>query len=64
MSVPIIIAHGSLGAFDEIIFLGVGLIFLGMMGVSWLRSRNEAEFVDEETPAEPQDDTPDRFRLD
>lgn len=36
---PVILAHGALGPFDEIIFIGVAVIFLGMMGVSWLRSQ-------------------------
>ena len=36
---PVILAHGALGPFDEIIFIGIAVIFLGMMGVSWLRSQ-------------------------
>ena len=36
---PVILAHGALGPFDEIIFISVAVIFLGMMGVSWLRSQ-------------------------
>jgi hypothetical protein len=42
MSTPIILAHGALGSWDEVIFLSVGALFLIMMGVSWLRSRNVA----------------------
>lgn len=38
---PPVLAHGALGVFDEIIFLGVGVIFLVLMAVSWLRSRNQ-----------------------
>ncbi len=34
-----ILAHGALGPFDEIIFLGIAVLFLGMMGLSWLRSQ-------------------------
>jgi len=44
-----ILAHGALGAFDEIIFLGVAAIFLVMMGVSWFTSRNSAQNTDLET---------------
>ncbi len=40
MSAPIILAHGSLGNWDEVIFLSVAAIFLIMMGISWVRSRN------------------------
>ncbi len=36
---PPILAHGALGYWDELIFLGVGVLFIGMMVVSWLRSR-------------------------
>ncbi|MCY4464975.1 MAG: hypothetical protein OXE46_05510 [Chloroflexi bacterium] len=42
---PPILAHGALGAYDEIIFLGIAVAFLGMMGVSWLRSQQ----IDDET---------------
>ncbi len=44
----IILAHGALGAFDEVIFISVILIFLTMMGISWIRSR-EIEDDDLET---------------
>ncbi|MBZ0288515.1 MAG: hypothetical protein K8I30_12935 [Anaerolineae bacterium] len=65
MSIPIILAHGSLGVFDELIFFGVGVIFLAMMGISWLRSRNApAEPVEEAVEQSPQEETPERFRLD
>jgi len=40
MSAPIILAHGTLGNWDEVIFLSVAAIFLIMMGISWVRSRN------------------------
>ncbi len=53
---PSILAHGALGPFDEIIFLGIALVFLGMMAVSWLRSQNmedEAIAADEMDNSEP-----------
>ena len=68
MSFPIIPAHGALGPFDELIMLGAAVIFLVMMGISWVKSRNtrpeferaEAEeTLERETPQKP-----DRFRLD
>lgn len=67
MSLPVILAHGSLGSWDEIIFLSVASIFLVMMGISWIRSRT-AKFEDESPPAETSTDAPtdtetDRFRL-
>lgn len=48
---PVILAHGALGPFDEIIFIGIAVIFLGMMGVSWLRSQDLAD--DELEPGQP-----------
>ena len=44
----VILAHGALGPFDEIIFLGIAVVFLGMMGMSWLRSQQlEADEFEE-----------------
>jgi hypothetical protein len=62
MDFPVFTAHGALGAFDELIFLGVAGLFLAMMGISWFRSRNlEPEL--EETDAAPEQSS-DRFKLD
>lgn len=35
----IILAHGALGAFDEIVFVSVAIIFVVMMAISWFRSQ-------------------------
>ena len=51
---PPILAHGALGPFDEIIFLGVAVVFLGMMGFSWLRSQQLEEGEEaQDNPLEP-----------
>ncbi len=71
MYIPIILAHGALGEWDEIIFLSVAAIFVAMMGISWVRSRNAAPPTDTpqppETPESKAEPTPetdgDRFRL-
>jgi hypothetical protein len=64
---PTTLAHGALGPFDEIIFLGVGVVFLVMMGISWLKSRNvPPEFDESQATAESQSADPaqpDRFKL-
>lgn len=64
---PTLLAHGALGAFDELIFLGVGVIFLVMMGISWLKSRDvKPEFDESNLPAETTPANPaarDRFKL-
>lgn len=62
----IILAHGALGAFDEIIFVAIAILFLAMMVLSWFRSQ---ALVDEDEPeqaiesTEPAQATPDKFEL-
>jgi hypothetical protein len=34
-----LIAHGALGPYDELVYLGVAVIFVIMMGVSWFQTR-------------------------
>lgn len=65
---PVLLAHGALGPFDEILFIGVAVIFLVMMGISWVRSRNTEPSTEDErgdgvpaAPAEPE--RPDHFPL-
>ncbi|MYE27502.1 MAG: hypothetical protein F4X87_09900 [Chloroflexi bacterium] len=59
---PVILAHGALGPFDEIIFLSIAAVFLAMMGISWLRSQ---QLPDEEmeTESESQESDSERFEL-
>lgn len=71
-----ILAHGALGWWDELIFLGVTVIFVGIVGLSWIRSRSvQPDFADEpqatqrQSPAQADEtpagsEPPDRFRLD
>lgn len=35
----VILAHGALGPFDEIIFISIAVVFVVMMAVSWFRSQ-------------------------
>lgn len=61
-----ILAHGSLGQWDELVFLSIAVIFLVMMGVSWVRSRvSTPEELKETTdqPAETTEPAQDRFPL-
>lgn len=66
MAIPIFLAHGALGNFDEVVFIGVAVIFLTMMGISWVRSRNMQVDEPPEEPAQPtaEPNAPDRFKLD
>jgi hypothetical protein len=74
---PIILAHGALGPFDEIILIGVVIAFVGMMCFSWWRSRHELDEdesgAESASPSADQSEstsnhdpaeTADRFRLD
>lgn len=49
MHTVFILAHGSLGEWDELIFLSIAAIFLIMMGIAWVRSRVSTPEVLEET---------------
>jgi hypothetical protein len=65
----VILAHGALGAWDEIIFISIASVFIIMMGISWIRSRTIAPPDDgKAAPTTPSNsdnppETPDRFRL-
>lgn len=50
---PIIPAHGALGNLDEVVFLLIGIIFLGMMGISWFRSQHIPDANDTENQPNP-----------
>lgn len=62
-----LLAHGALGPWDELIFLSVFVIFIIIMGVSWVRSRavGDADLDDAPQAAEnpATDDEDDRFAL-
>lgn len=45
-------AHGALGPLDEVLFLGVVVIFILMMAVSWMRSgQAEADEIESDNSA-------------
>jgi len=62
-----LLAHGALGPWDELIFLSVFVIFIIIMGVSWVRSRalGDDDLDGETAPSETSDaaDGDDRFAL-
>ncbi len=47
------VAHGVLGPYDEIIVPLVALAFLGMIGITWLRSRNTFDAAPPPPPNTP-----------
>lgn len=63
-----LLAHGTLGVFDEIIFIAVAAAFVVIMGISYLRSRSAPADEAAPTPAVQavveDRDTPDRYTLD
>jgi hypothetical protein len=67
MSFHPILAHGSFGSWDEVIFLSIAAIFLVMMGISWIRSRANTpakpEIPPQATESGPEQDASDHFTL-
>lgn len=65
MDLPVILAHGALGNWDELIFISVAAVFLIFMAVSWIRSRSAPLDKPEnhETPIPTSEQADDRFRL-
>ena len=69
--IPTYLAHGALGPYDELIYLGIAVIFIVMMGVSWFQTRM-TEYDDDQRPtSDPHTPDPiseersaDRFTLD
>lgn len=59
---PVVLAHGALGPFDEIIFLSIAIVFLAMMGISWVRSQQLPE-EETEAPDETSGSEAERFEL-
>ncbi len=68
---PIILAHGALGAYDELIIPVIGGAFIGLIVITWWSSRNRADQTEDAPPAgespdgapNPPDD-PAHYRLD
>lgn len=67
MPIPPVLAHGALGIFDELLFIGVAVTFLVMMGISWWISRRnlppeeDVTLTDEIQPDAPSQD--EHYRL-
>ena len=64
MMIPVIVAHGALGSWDEVIYISIAAIFVGFMVVSWFRSRNQVADDDNDTVESPEPgQSGDRFKL-
>ena len=50
----LVLAHGALGVFDELIFVMVAVVFVGLIAFSWYRSRHsDEEPVEQVAPSDP-----------
>ena len=58
MKIPFFLAHGALGGLDEVMMIGVSLVFVVMMGVSWVKSRSMEPLLEEEESAGSNDNVP------
>ena len=59
----VILAHGALGPFDELTFLGIIIIFLVMVFFSWFRSRGANYEEQDLMPPAPNEESSERFKL-
>ena len=59
-----VLAHGALGIWDEVIFIGVGVLFLIFMVISWIRSRAIPPQTPNNLPSETSQTDGTHFRLD
>lgn len=59
-----VLAHGALGIWDEVIFIGVGILFLVFMVISWVRSRAIPPHITQIHHPDPSQSDESHFRLD
>ena len=59
----VILAHGALGYFDEVIFIGIIAIFIGMVVFAWFRSRSMDYTEQDLMPPAEKDANEERFKL-
>jgi hypothetical protein len=60
----VILAHGALGYFDEVVFIGIIALFLGMVVFAWFRSRGENYSEEDLMPPSNPEAGEERFKLD
>jgi hypothetical protein len=59
----VILAHGALGEFDEVIFIGIIVIFLVMVFFAWFRSRSMNYEEQDLMPPPSAEQSEERFKL-
>jgi hypothetical protein len=66
MTIHYMLLHGSLGWGDELIFIGVAIVFIVLMAIQWviIRTRDDVPAQPPADTAADTDEEPDRFRLD
>lgn len=45
---PVILAHGAVGPWDDILVVGIAIVFTGFMVYSWFKSRNFEPVLEDE----------------
>jgi hypothetical protein len=61
--IPLFPAHGALGGWDEVIFFAIVIIFIVMMGVSWLRGQSTVDEIDAHKDVSSESEDENRFEL-
>jgi hypothetical protein len=49
---PIILAHGAVGPWDDILVVGIAIVFTGFMVCSWFKSRSFEPVLEDETESD------------
>lgn len=66
--IPLVLAHGALGYWDETIYIAVAVIFFAITIYSWYRTRRDFPDMPDENIShneqQPQTRDPDTFKLD
>lgn len=46
------LAHGAFGIWDEVLFIGIAVVFTVFLGISWLQSRGFEPELEDDPPDE------------
>lgn len=63
----VVLAHGVLGPLDEVVFVSIAIVFVGMMGLSWFRSQQledeDSDVMESDLITDDATSNPDHFEL-
>ena len=49
---PVILAHGAVGPWDDILVVGIAIVFTGFMVYSWFKSRSFEPVLEDENESD------------